>query len=174
MDGIASTDLSKQWMEAALNQAKDALNSGEVPVGCVFIYKGSIIASGRNTVNETHNATRHAEMNCVDQVLDWCQEKKLNHKHVFPEISIYVTVEPCGMCADALGQLDIQEIVFGCSNDRFGGCGSVVNVPKMYNYPYNIKKGIRADEAIGLLKDFYKGENPNAPSDKAKRKKSQQ
>lgn len=173
MDEIASTDLSNQWMEAALNQAKDALNSGEVPVGCVFVYNDSILASGRNTVNETHNATRHAEMNCVDQVLNWCQDKKINHRHVFPDISIYVTVEPCGMCADALGQLDIKEIVFGCSNDRFGGCGSVVNVPKMYNYAFNIKKGIRADEAIGLLKDFYKGENPNAPSDKVKRKKSQ-
>lgn len=173
MDSIASTEISDQWMEAALNQAKDALNSGEVPVGCVFIYKGAILASGRNTVNETRNATRHAEMNCVDQVLKRCQDKKLNPIHIFPEIIIYVTVEPCGMCADALGQLEVKQIVFGCSNDRFGGCGSVVDVPKMYSYPYNIIKGIRADEAIGLLKDFYKGENPNAPSDKAKRKKTQ-
>lgn len=165
------TDKQKdQWMSEAFSQAQVALSSGEVPVGCVFVFNGEIIARGRNTVNETHNATRHAEMNCIDQVLMWCKSKLLDHRIVFPKISIFVTVEPCGMCADALGQLHVSDITYGCSNDRFGGCGSVVNIPKLYKYPMKIQKGIQAEKAVELLKDFYKGENPNAPTGKAKRK----
>ncbi|XP_071538535.1 tRNA-specific adenosine deaminase 2 [Panulirus ornatus] len=165
-----SDQAEDQWMLEAFHQAREALASGEVPVGCVFVYNSEIVARGRNAVNETHNATRHAEMNCVDELLKWCKVRNLDYKTVFPEVSIYVTVEPCGMCADALGQLCIKNIAFGCSNDRFGGCGSVVDVPKLYNYPMNLKKGVRAEEAIELLKEFYKGENPNAPTGKAKRK----
>lgn len=157
-------------MEEAFEQAREALSAGEVPVGCVFVYQGEVIARGRNTVNETHNATRHAEINCVDQTLEWCLGKGLDQRAVIPALSVYVTVEPCGMCADALGQLRISSLVFGCSNDRFGGCGSVVDVPRMYGHTYSIVKGVRADDAVHLLKEFYKGENPNAPTDKAKRK----
>ncbi|XP_063847725.1 tRNA-specific adenosine deaminase 2-like [Scylla paramamosain] len=159
-----------QFMEEAFEQAREALAVGEVPVGCVFVYRDEVIARGRNTVNETHNATRHAEMNCVDGTLVWCKERGLDHCAVFCEVSVYVTVEPCGMCADALGQLGVSGLVFGCSNDRFGGCGSVVDVPQLYGHQYAIEKGVRAHDAVHLLKEFYKGENPNAPTDKAKRK----
>lgn len=157
-------------MEEAFEQAREALAAGEVPVGCVFVYGGDIVARGRNTVNETHNATRHAEINCVDRTLDWCQTAGLDQRAVFRAVTVYVTVEPCGMCADALGQLGVARLVFGCCNDRFGGCGSVVDVPRMYEHTYSIEEGVRAEEAVNLLKEFYKGENPNAPSDKAKRK----
>lgn len=158
------------FMDEAFQQAREALAAGEVPVGCVFTYNNSIIASGRNTVNQTHNATRHAEINCVDRVLDWCQASGLEERAIFCMVTVYVTVEPCGMCADALGQLGVARLVYGCSNDRFGGCGSVVDVPRMYGHGYVIEEGVRADEAIHLLKEFYKGENPNAPTEKAKRK----
>ncbi|CAL4128427.1 unnamed protein product [Meganyctiphanes norvegica] len=160
----------EKYMDAAFEQAKEALEAGEVPIGCVFVYQNEIIARGRNTVNETKNATRHAEMNCIDMVIDWCTINEKKYENVFSEIKCYVTVEPCAMCADALGQLKIFNLVFGCSNDRFGGCGSVVNIPELYSYPMNIVKGIQADEAIQFLKEFYKGENPNAPDGKAKRK----
>ncbi|XP_042236583.1 tRNA-specific adenosine deaminase 2-like [Homarus americanus] len=160
----------EQWMVEAFSQAREALTAGEVPVGCVFVYNNEIVGRGRNTVNETHNATRHAEMNCVDRVLEWCTVHQLDYKTVFPHVSVYVTVEPCGMCADALGQLSVKDIIFGCSNDRFGGCGSVVDIPKLYKYPMNFQKGVQAEEAIELLKEFYKGENPNAPTGKVKRK----
>ncbi|KAF2362014.1 Cytidine and deoxycytidylate deaminase domain, partial [Trinorchestia longiramus] len=89
---------------------------------------------------------------------------------IFSGIDVYVTVEPCAMCADALGQLGVTRITFGCSNDRFGGCGSVVDVPRIYNYAFDFRKGLYRDRAVQLLKDFYKGINPNVPSDKAKRK----
>lgn len=169
---MALSNQENCWMSIAFDQAREALASGEVPVGCVFVYKQEVRAKGRNTVNETRNATRHAEMNCIDQILDWCHSENLNHADVFPSITVYVTVEPCGMCADILGQLNVERVVFGCSNDRFGGCGSVVDIPKLYEYSIKFTKDIRAEEAIGLLKDFYKGENPNAPTGKAKRKTS--
>lgn len=169
---MALTDQENDWMSAAFDQAKEALIAGEVPVGCVFIHEGEVRARGRNTVNATRNATRHAEMNCIDQILEWCQSNNINYWDVFKCIDVYVTVEPCGMCADILGKLCIRKVVFGCSNDRFGGCGSVIDVPKLYGYSFNITRGVRAEEAIGLLKDFYKGENPNAPTGKAKRKNS--
>ncbi|XP_023712459.1 tRNA-specific adenosine deaminase 2 isoform X1 [Cryptotermes secundus] len=63
-----------KWMDEALDLATEALKAGEVPVGCVFIYNGDVIAKGRNTVNETRNATRHAELNCMDQTAEWCME----------------------------------------------------------------------------------------------------
>ncbi|XP_045617540.1 tRNA-specific adenosine deaminase 2 [Procambarus clarkii] len=163
-------EIEDRSMSEAFSQAKEALACGEVPVGCVFVFNNEIIARGRNTVNQTHNATRHAEMNCIDQALTWCTVQQLDYRTVFPKISIFVTVEPCGMCADALGQLCVMNIIYGCSNDRFGGCGSVVDIPKLYKYPMKLQKGVRAEEAINLLKEFYKGENPNAPTGKAKRK----
>ncbi|KAI8130775.1 tRNA-specific adenosine deaminase 2 [Lucilia cuprina] len=79
-----------------------------------------------------------------------------------------VTVEPCIMCSAALHDLRVKEIIYGCSNDRFGG-KTVVDVKQVMGYCLNIKGGLRADEAMELLKDFYKGENPSAPLAKSKR-----
>ncbi|CAD6232887.1 GSCOCG00007033001-RA-CDS [Cotesia congregata] len=141
-------------METALEEAKKSLRAGEVPVGCLFIYKDQVIASGSNTVNETHNATRHAEMNCIDQSVD-----------------VVVTVEPCIMCAAALHQLKVMSITYGCANDRFGGCKSVLKVAPIYESGVEIVGGLKAEEAMILLKEFYKGTNPNAPDDKQKHKK---
>lgn len=176
-DSMVNNDLSMETPEAADNfmqeafeQAREALEYGEVPVGCVFVYNSEVVARGRNTVNATRNATRHAEMNCIDQVLDWCAERDQDFNDVFKKVSVYVTVEPCGMCADALGQLCVDSVIYGCSNDRFGGCGSVIDVPGLNGYPIKFTKGVRAEEAVELLKEFYKGENPNAPEGKAKKK----
>ena len=157
-------------MDEAFVEARKALTLGEVPVGCVFVMDGKIIARGKNSVNESHNASRHAEMNCVDEVLTWCKDNNILWKNIFKKIEVYVTVEPCGMCADALGQLNIQSVFYGCSNDRFGGCGSIISVPNIYKYSFKLIKDVRKEEAINLLKEFYKGENPNAPTGKAKRK----
>uniref|UniRef100_A0A8C9G280 CMP/dCMP-type deaminase domain-containing protein n=1 Tax=Pavo cristatus TaxID=9049 RepID=A0A8C9G280_PAVCR len=83
-------------------QAQEALEAGEVPVGCLLVYDGAAIGKGRNEVNETKNATRHAEMVAIDQVLEWCQQHKKDHEEVFSHSVLYVTVEPCIMCAAAL------------------------------------------------------------------------
>lgn len=156
-------------MEDALENGYAANKQNEVPVGCVFIYQNQIIAYGANEVNKTKNATRHAEFICIDQVIEYCKEHQLEYSNVFRDISVIVTVEPCIMCAAALNQLDVKEIIFGCINDRFGGT-TVLNVFELLNSHVQVRGGIRADEAMDLLKEFYKGENPTAPIPKTRKK----
>lgn len=155
-------------MENALENGRQANASNEVPVGCVFVYKNEIIAYGANMVNKTKNASRHAEFICIDQVLDYCKTHNLWHADVFRDTSVVVTVEPCIMCAAALNQLKVKEIIFGCINDRFGG-KTVLDVFALLNSKIPIKGDVRADEAMVLLKEFYKGENPSAPCPKVAR-----
>jgi len=157
------------WMDIALQKAEESLRAGEVPVGCLFIYNKEIIAIGNNTVNETCNATRHAEINCIDQVLKFCKEKFMNYETVFRNLDVIVTVEPCIMCMSALLQLQVRSIVYGCANDRFGGCVSVLEVPKFYDPKVMVQGNIKGEEAMKLLKDFYKGVNPNVPESKIKK-----
>lgn len=159
-------EYSDELMEAAFVEAKSALSKGEVPVGAIFVKLDSreIVAKGCNSVNATKNATRHAELNCIDQIL--AKDKDFD----FGNVVVYVNVEPCIMCAGALIDLNVAAIFYGCSNERFGGCGSVLDVPELYkkNAQTVIKGGFRNEEAVEILKLFYKGENPNAPEEKRK------
>lgn len=161
------SESEKHYMEIAFTYAQDALRNQEVPVGCIFVYNNEIVAKGRNTVNETRNATRHAEMNCIDDVIAYCEDRNIESKEVFENVSVYVTVEPCIMCAAALYNLKIKQILFGCRNDRFGG-QTVFDVANVLNPVTDVKGGYRADEAMALLKEFYKGTNPSAPPNKVK------
>ncbi|XP_053613540.1 tRNA-specific adenosine deaminase 2-like isoform X4 [Plodia interpunctella] len=159
-----------ELMTRALELAMQAMEAQEVPVGCVFTIDGNIVAESRNTVNLTHNPTRHAEMNCIDIVLEYCKSNHIDYKAYFRSISVYVTVEPCIMCAAALNSLNIKEVIYGCANDRFGG-KTVLDVSDFYDHSYSLIGNVLADEAMDLLKQFYKGVNPNAPEAKAKKKK---
>ncbi|VVC27092.1 tRNA-specific adenosine deaminase,Cytidine and deoxycytidylate deaminase domain,Cytidine deaminase-like [Cinara cedri] len=151
------------YMDISLSLAEEALEVGEVPVGCIFVDNDSnIIASGRNTVNKTKNATRHAEINCVDNIIKAGILEKLSN------VTVVVTVEPCIMCAAMLIKIGCTNIIYGCANDRFGGCGTVLAVPGLENC--KIQGGLFADQAMHLLKQFYKGQNPNAPESKVKKK----
>lgn len=165
-DKFINTEHSK-WMSQALLLAEEALSDGEVPVGCVIIHGNKVIGSGRNRVNETKNATRHAELVAIDEVLQLCEEKKKDYAYMFKECMLYATVEPCILCAAALRTLQIPVVVFGCANDRFGGCGSVLNVHQdqlpTLGPTFQCVTGVCADQAIQLLKNFYKQENRNAP-----------
>ena len=167
---------SQQWMEVTFKYAVDALVDKEVPVGCIIVYDNTIIASGRNEVNETKNATRHAEIVAIDTVLKWCKKENKHAKDVFLHSVLYVTVEPCIMCTGALRSVGLGRVVFGCGNDRFGGCGSVMNVHEE-NLPglgpqFECIGGVMAERAVNILKEFYKGENVNAPESKRKVKDS--
>lgn len=160
------------WMERTFDLAEEALKSGEVPVGCLLVYDGKEIAVGRNEVNETKNATRHAEIVAIDKVLKFSEENKLDSKAVFTQCVLYVTVEPCIMCAGALRQVEIPLVIYGCANDRFGGCGSILPVhsAELPSLGPSLQciSNVMAERAIQLLKDFYKGENLNAPENKRK------
>lgn len=162
--------------QLCLDQADLALKELEVAIGCVFYHTGMkrILAKNRNSVNATKNATRHAEMNCIDDALRVCRNEKLDPSEIWPMINVYVTCEPCIMCARILRHLKVKKIVYGCSNDRFGGCRSVIDVAssdKILEDPIEYDHGYRESEAIDLLKTFYQGENMNAPEEIRKVKK---
>ncbi|XP_072042655.1 tRNA-specific adenosine deaminase 2-like [Amphiura filiformis] len=168
-------DLHKhdKWMNEAILWAKAALERGEVPVGCLLVYQNTtVIGTGKNCVNETRNATRHAEMVAIEEAIQWSREHALRQEEVFHETILYVTVEPCIMCAGALRLMGIPQVVYGCANERFGGCGSVLGIHDddlpSQGRQFNCIAGVHADTAVQLLKEFYKGENPNAPCPKVK------
>ncbi|EHB10015.1 tRNA-specific adenosine deaminase 2 [Heterocephalus glaber] len=106
-----------------------------------MVYNNEVVGKGRNEVNQTKNATRHAEMVAIDQVLDWCHQNGQSPSSVFEHTVLYVTVEPCIMCAAALRLMSLRSF----SPFSFHQC-----IP-----------GYRAEEAVELLKTFYKQENPN-------------
>ncbi|XP_011177696.2 tRNA-specific adenosine deaminase 2 [Zeugodacus cucurbitae] len=172
---IVNKKLMEQFMSEAFLEAKSVLEAGEVPVGCIFLYhdneKIEVIARSGNNVNATKNATRHAEFLCIDKTLEFCKQNGLCHYDVFRKISVIVTVEPCIMCSAALHDLGVREILYGCANDRFGG-KTLVDVPFVTNKTdgeTKVNGGVYADEAMSLLKEFYKGHNPSAPLIKTKR-----
>ncbi|XP_022086811.1 tRNA-specific adenosine deaminase 2-like [Acanthaster planci] len=162
----------KKWMTEALDYAVSARDRGEVPVGCLLVYRDEVIATGNNRVNETRNATRHAEMIAVEDAIRWCEEIGARSVDVFAETTLYVTVEPCVMCAGALRAVGVPLVVYGCANERFGGCGSVLNIhsdeiPSL-GKTLRCLPGVSKDRAVQLLREFYKGQNPNAPVPKIK------
>lgn len=162
----SETDLG--FMRLALEQAEEALAAREVPVGCVFVKDGHVIAKARNRTNEWHNATLHAELAAIDLFIH-------SEPRPFKDITLYVTVEPCIMCASALRQLGIGRVVYGCGNDRFGGCGSILDIntsDKLGSHPaYEALGGYYREEAIMVLRRFYLTHNANAPKPKDKSKR---
>lgn len=151
------------FMRMALAQAEKALSEREVPVGCVFVHHESsaVLATGSNKTNESLNGTLHAEFVAIEKIL------REYPASIFTQADLYVTVEPCVMCASALRQLRIRKVYFGCGNDRFGGCGSVFAMHKdewkTGERPYEVHAGIHRKEAIMLLRKFYLLENDTAP-----------
>jgi tRNA-specific adenosine deaminase 2 len=162
------------FMKLALEQAKLALDSLEVPVGCVIIEDQEVISSGRNRTNETRNATRHAEMEAIDMLLEQWKKYGVTREEValkFSKCTLYVTCEPCIMCTAALSIIGIKEVYYGCANDKFGGCGSILSLHARSSCSGGISEkkefkctgGLMASEAINLLRSFYEQGNPNAP-----------
>ncbi|XP_030054355.1 tRNA-specific adenosine-34 deaminase catalytic subunit ADAT2 isoform X1 [Microcaecilia unicolor] len=121
----------QRWMEEAFCMAKEALESGEVPVGCLMVYNNTVLGHGRNEVNETKNATRHAEMVAIDQVLTWCRDHGKSPMEVFEQTVLYVTVEPCIMCAGALRLLSSRRRWLHENVLKIQVCGSskITNLP---------------------------------------------
>ncbi|WFD32993.1 hypothetical protein MSPP1_004050 [Malassezia sp. CBS 17886] len=171
-----------QWMRVALDMAQEAFDDAEVPVGCVFVQDGRAIAMGRNRTNGLMNATRHAELEAIDQILCAQPPRAADFglaPHAGPpgdnpllRTTLYVTIEPCLMCASALRQIGIQRVVFGAGNERFGGNGSVLPIHESTylanDPPYVSLGGYLREEAILILRQFYLTENANAPRPKAK------
>ncbi|KAG1881115.1 cytidine deaminase-like protein [Suillus subluteus] len=157
-----------KWMREAMVMAEEALAHSEVPVGCVFVRKNRIIARARNRTNELRNASRHAELEAIDLILADMELTPESTRYPLADTVLYVTVEPCIMCASALRQLGIKEVFYGCENDKFGGCGSVLGVNASVRHPvhpsYQATGGYLREEAIMIMRRFYVTENTNGMS----------
>jgi len=154
----------QSFMQQAIDVAEQALAEGETPVACVLVRDGQVVARGMNDTNRSLNGTRHAEFLAIHQFLGKFPITKLS------ETDLYVTVEPCIMCASALRQYGIRTVYFGCGNERFGGNGSVLSIhsDESLDPPYASYGGLYRKEAIMLLRRFYIQENGNAPNPRAK------
>ncbi len=139
------------FMKEALTLAKKAAEKGEVPVGCVIVKDNKIIACGRNRTIESGCAIKHAEINAIENASEFLGSDNLS------ECDLYVTLEPCPMCAGAIINSKIRKVVFGAFDLNYGACGSAIN---LFQTP-NIHKpecygGIMEDECSNILTDFFK------------------
>ncbi|GMH37406.1 hypothetical protein BSKO_05279 [Bryopsis sp. KO-2023] len=159
-----------EFMLLALGEARKALRRCEVPVGCIVVRGDEVVARGSNRSNEMRNATRHAEIEAIDDLI-----RRFDGRSDFSEFAAFTTCEPCIMCGGAFSVINIGRVYFGCANDRFGGCGSILAVDENGckgscwkggeggGWSYPSKGGYYADEAIELLRGFYVTGNPRAP-----------
>ena len=143
---------SERFMREALLEAEKALAAGEVPIGAVMVRDGEIIARGHNLRNTAKNPLRHAEIDIINEtagiVGDWRLE----------DCTLYVTVEPCPMCAGAIVQARIPKVVFGTRNSKAGCSGSVLDVlhePKL-NHQVETEEGILQEECAEVMRRFFR------------------
>jgi len=166
----ATTVQDVQIMRDAVDEARRALARREVPVGCIVVDDtGKVVCKKRNRPNETYNATAHAEMLAVDEMVRSSSTRQAA-RELFGRCTLYVTVEPCVMCAAALTRVGLKRVVFGASNDKFGGCGTAVDVVSGRHCPGSSRHhavectgGLLQDEAVQLLRQFYARGNVRAP-----------
>ena len=139
------------FMDAALELAAQAAADGEVPVGCVIVRRGEIVGRGRNRRETEKTALGHAE---IEAIADAC--KNLGGWRLW-ECTLYVTLEPCPMCAGAIINARIPKVVYGASDDKCGACGSVCDLFAMdFNHHPQVVTGVREEESRALLTEFFK------------------
>ena len=142
----------EKYMKEAIRQAKKACALEEVPIGCVIVSGGKIIARGYNRRNTDKNTLSHAELNAIRKA-----SKKLGDWRL-EGWTMYVTLEPCQMCAGALVQSRIDEVVIGSMNPKAGCAGSVLNLLEVegFNHKVKITRGVLEEECSTMLSDFFK------------------
>jgi tRNA(adenine34) deaminase len=139
-----------ELMAVALQLAREAAEDGEVPVGCVIARSGEIVGRGRNRREKSRNALSHAE---VEAINDACTH--LGGWRLW-DCTLYVTLEPCPMCAGAIINARIPRVVFGATDDKCGACGSVCDLTSMaFNHHPVVEAGLCREEAAALLQAFF-------------------
>lgn len=156
----------EKYMKEALKQAKKAYALGEVPIGCVIVYQDKIIARGYNRRNTDKNTLAHAEITAINRaskkIGDWRLE----------DCTLYVTLEPCQMCAGAIIQSRIPKVVMGCMNPKAGCGGSILNILEMqeFNHQAEVVRGVLEEECSRILQDFFKQLRIRNKEEKARRR----
>jgi tRNA(adenine34) deaminase len=146
-------NLHELYMSEALKEAKRAFEEDEVPVGAVIVHQGRIISRGYNQIERLKDPTAHAEMIALTSATNLLGSKWLN------EAALYVTIEPCSMCAGALVLARLKHVYYGAKDPKTGACGSVLNIinHKKLNHRIKAKGGILAEECGALLSEFFRG-----------------
>ncbi len=144
--------MKEKFMKEALKQAQKAYDKLEVPVGAVIVKDGKIIARAYNQKEEKQDTTNHAEIMAIKKA-----SKKLGSWRLL-DCDMYVTLEPCSMCAGALIQSRIRKVYIGALDEKTGACGSVLNLLNDYKFNHNVEveTGVLKDECEGMLKKFFK------------------
>lgn len=140
-----------ELMGQALVLAREALQEGEVPVGCVIARRGEIVGRGRNRREKQRSALAHAEIEAIDEAC-----RSLGGWRLW-ECTLYVTLEPCSMCAGAIVNARIPRVVFGASDRKYGAVGSVCDLFSMnFNHHPQAQGGVREEECAQLMVEFFK------------------
>lgn len=147
---MISTD--EKYMREAIRQAKKAYAIGEVPIGCVIVYRDKIIGRGYNRRTTDKNTLAHAELIAIKKA-----SKKMGDWRL-EECTMYVTLEPCQMCAGAIVQSRMPKVVVGCMNPKAGCAGSVLNLLqiKEFNHQAELVTGVLEDECSQMMKSFFR------------------
>ena len=141
----------RRWMKAALREAERAFETDEVPVGAVVVKDGQIVGRGHNLVETLRDPTAHAEMIAITAACETLGDKVLNG------CTLYVTLEPCPMCAGAIVWARLSRLVFGAFDEKAGSASTLYNIPqdKRLNHHVEIISGVEADQAAALLQAFF-------------------
>ena len=142
----------EKYMKAAITQAKKAAALNDVPIGCVIVQYGKIIARGYNRRNTDKNTLAHAELAAIRKASKKTGDWRLE------DCTMYVTLEPCQMCAGAIVQSRLKRVVIATMNPKAGCAGSVLNLLQMeaFNHQVEITRGVREEECAALLSDFFR------------------
>lgn len=144
-----SREQDMQYMLKALQQARLAEEEGNVPIGAVVVKDGEVIGAGHNV--KTDDPTEHAEIQAIRKAC-----RKLGHWNL-KGCSLYVTLEPCPMCAGAIVQARIDEVIYGATDPKAGACGTLYNIvadPRL-NHRSNVRSGVMAEECLALLQEHF-------------------
>ncbi len=142
----------EKYMKAAIAQAKKAAALDEVPIGCVIVQDGKIIARGYNRRNTDKNTLAHAELAAIRKASKKTGDWRLE------DCTMYVTLEPCQMCAGAIVQSRLKRVVIATMNPKAGCAGSILNLLQMeaFNHQVEITRGVREEECATMLSDFFR------------------
>lgn len=142
----------EKYMKAAITQAKKAAALDEVPIGCVIVQDGRIIARGYNRRNTDKNTLAHAELAAIRKASKKTGDWRLE------DCTMYVTLEPCQMCAGAIVQSRLKRVVIATMNPKAGCAGSILNLLQMeaFNHQVEITRGVREEECARMLSDFFR------------------
>ena len=141
-----------RYMKQAITQAKKAYKLNEVPIGCVIVYEGKVIGRGYNRRNTDKTSLGHAEITAIKKASRYMNDWRLEN------CTLYVTLEPCQMCAGAIVQSRIPRVVVGCMNPKAGCTGSILNLLNIqaFNHQADLTTGVLEEECSQLMKQFFR------------------